>query len=563
MIKIKNNIVILIIFIILISYSFFYKKIYNFTNNKIEEYQNTTCCNNVFSSCKSINMVGNNYKKLYKKMYYRKINITPDYCLEFTIKPKGKIRGWSNIIHSTISNKDCCTSVTRAPGIWFFPNDLRLHIRVATEQVKNDGINSTYRCPINVDTKVVVILKGSKMIVKIYNQNNELVEEKSKTIGTRATGSSHFYISDPWYSPSNALIKNVKYNYPNMDSNAIKPGDIIALWSPVTRRFLKMDDNNGNVTSCCTHSEELPSNWPAERWLVVKGDNYYGYSDLICLYNLNARRFMRMHSNGNVDSCCPISVNKLPPPNLWNWERFKLVNAGEKFGKKGLVAFWNPAHKRFLRMNSNGNADSSGHVINSPYGLPNNWNYERFMVIKLKYSSKNNYFQIGTGDCPGNDVGSGSFFRTGLTFDNCKNYCNNLPGCLGIAYNESNGNCAPKNKKCNYANTNNGYKYFTKLNLESHGCWKDTLNRALSEKLGNYSINECMKKSKAKGNPFFAIQNGNECWTDPFAGMKYQKYGAAGNCKNGQGGFLANDVYKIKGVDNKRYNKNDSKNIYY
>ena len=89
-------------------------------------------------------MVGNNYKKLYKKMYYRKINITQDYCLEFTIKPKGKIRGWSNIIHSTISNKDCCRSVDRAPGIWFWPNDLRLHIRVATEQVKNDGINSTY-----------------------------------------------------------------------------------------------------------------------------------------------------------------------------------------------------------------------------------------------------------------------------------------------------------------------------------------------------------------------------------------------------------------------------------
>ena len=90
------------------------------------------------------------------------------------------------------------------------------------------------------------------------------------------------------------------------------------------------------------------------------------------------------------------------------------------------------------------------------------------------------------------------------------------------------------------------------------GCWKVTTRHAIPTLEGKdvrlqgnyrtreYAIDLCYKAAKARGYHIFALQNGGWC-----AGMKgstrYQKYGKSSNCKNGRGGYWANDVYQIGG----------------
>ena len=47
---------------------------------------------------------------------------------------------------------------------------------------------------------------------------------------------------------------------------------------------------------------------------------------------------------------------------------------------------------------------------------------------------------------------------------------------------------------------------------------------------------------------FFAVQNGNECFTSPDAGETYNKYGETTGCMNGSGGVRKFDVYILTGV---------------
>ncbi|XP_048589925.1 neurogenic locus notch homolog protein 1-like isoform X3 [Nematostella vectensis] len=95
---------------------------------------------------------------------------------------------------------------------------------------------------------------------------------------------------------------------------------------------------------------------------------------------------------------------------------------------------------------------------------------------------------------------------------------------------------------------------------QSLGCWADTPNwrnphsRALISLEGldakimddyhrrKQPISKCAEIARDLGYKIFAIQNGGQC----FSGARdYRKYGPSELCKNGVGGNLANDVYKL------------------
>ncbi|XP_020898971.1 uncharacterized protein LOC114574204 [Exaiptasia diaphana] len=79
------------------------------------------------------------------------------------------------------------------------------------------------------------------------------------------------------------------------------------------------------------------------------------------------------------------------------------------------------------------------------------------------------------------------------------------------------------------------------------GCFKDTLFRAMSEKLGNVgSVDECAKLVQKKGYSTFGVQAGRECFSKADAANKYKVFGASAACRNGMGGTWANDVYQFK-----------------
>ena len=66
--------------------------------------------------------------------------------------------------------------------------------------------------------------------------------------------------------------------------------------------------------------------------------------------------------------------------------------------------------------------------------------------------------------------------------------------------------------------------------------------------IGKYSVAGCLEEAKGSGNKFFAVQNGEDCWTSPTAGDTYDKHGLAadGCCSDqGTGGFNCQEVYEI------------------
>ena len=100
----------------------------------------------------------------------------------------------------------------------------------------------------------------------------------------------------------------------------------------------------------------------------------------------------------------------------------------------------------------------------------------------------------------------------------------------------------------------------------SLGCWKDTSNRAITTLEGKSSIldgpyrsrvnpiQKCFEVAKSLGYKVFAVQNGGWCAGSANAEDTYKKYGPATNCRDGEGGLWANDVYKIQEGNVFQYN---------
>ena len=85
--------------------------------------------------------------------------IDPDYRLEFTIIPLSKGMGWRNIIHSTIRGQNMCDDC-RVPGIWFYSNTTRLHIRSGSIGNGNFGYDPKMELPLNQETNVTITVQG-------------------------------------------------------------------------------------------------------------------------------------------------------------------------------------------------------------------------------------------------------------------------------------------------------------------------------------------------------------------------------------------------------------------
>ncbi|XP_077973745.1 uncharacterized protein LOC120347843 [Styela clava] len=92
------------------------------------------------------------------------------------------------------------------------------------------------------------------------------------------------------------------------------------------------------------------------------------------------------------------------------------------------------------------------------------------------------------------------------------------------------------------------------------GCWKDVQNdRAIpsadanlitdsgNPKLRKDAIRLCAEYADSMGFSVFALQDGGSCFTGVNAHTTYNKHGESSECKNdGEGGYLANQVYKIR-----------------
>eukprot|EP00116_Pleurobrachia_bachei_P017142 sb/3477404/ len=82
--------------------------------------------------------------------------------------------------------------------------------------------------------------------------------------------------------------------------------------------------------------------------------------------------------------------------------------------------------------------------------------------------------------------------------------------------------------------------------LESVGCWKDNAKARAVPSLGNVKggVDGCRAAAKKKGSSVVAVQGG-VCYGGFNAVETYAKYGPSKECKGGNGGKLASDVYLI------------------
>jgi hypothetical protein len=131
------------------------------------------------------------------------LNMTQDYKLQFVIRPRGIQGNWGSIIHFTSNDTDCCSFGSRTPAIWFWPGDLRLHVRIGAPSDGNWGIDIP-GCQMNKESSFILECRGNSVTItldgKVYSATHP---------NYRYSGNVKVYGSNPWYPEAIADIKDV------------------------------------------------------------------------------------------------------------------------------------------------------------------------------------------------------------------------------------------------------------------------------------------------------------------------------------------------------------------
>merc|ERR1711970_949370 len=139
------------------------------------------------------------------------VNAHHHYEVTFSIIPRRRVNGWSNVLHVTATNRNCCGWADRIPGIWFFSRTSRMHIRSGHSKSGNHGLDPPNHLPWNRVSHVRVRAHGNRLCVWIWGATRY-----GRCIATgnrRFTGRAHMYVSDPWYHQAGAQISNVWFRH--------------------------------------------------------------------------------------------------------------------------------------------------------------------------------------------------------------------------------------------------------------------------------------------------------------------------------------------------------------
>ena len=120
-----------------------------------------------------------------------------------------------------------------------------------------------------------------------------------------------------------------------------------------------------------------------EIWKVV-----HGGGDTYAFWNPTHKKFMRMNG-GDMDLSSHRDNASLP--SNWAWERFKVEDGGN-----GTFGLWNPAHKRWASANPNGHM--YGHHHGDHNYFPSAWTWQRYKVEIVKGPNPIKYRASGIHD---------------------------------------------------------------------------------------------------------------------------------------------------------------------
>lgn len=133
-------------------------------------------------------------------------NVTENFSLSFVITPTQKLQNqWGNIVQFTASGDDGKFG-DRAPGIWFFPNSTRLHVRIGCTEAWNWGMDGRNEIPLNQPTQVFLECKGNQIKLTIGQDMQTATQP-----GKRYVGKTMVYATSRHHAPAKASITNMCY----------------------------------------------------------------------------------------------------------------------------------------------------------------------------------------------------------------------------------------------------------------------------------------------------------------------------------------------------------------
>jgi len=153
-----------------------------------------------------VTLVGPTWTQCKRNHLSGRIDLSIDYELDLDLKISQTSYGWTNIIHFSADDHDCCNYGDRAPAIWLHSGTSTLY--VVTSELSNGNYD---KCSPNVglDTETHLKLKVQGQSQKLFG-NGKLLCDLS--IGERrALPDAYVWTADPWWAASHAQIKNVIY----------------------------------------------------------------------------------------------------------------------------------------------------------------------------------------------------------------------------------------------------------------------------------------------------------------------------------------------------------------
>ena len=144
-----------------------------------------------------------------RNTYLGSKKISKVWSVQFDIKPKGIISGWTNIIHLT-TGPNCCGVGHRVPGIWFWSKTNKLHICSGVGNTGNKCYNPKNPLPKNKFTTILIKqeLEGGKYMYSITIDGQKLynIENTKPRVFTNVK----IFAADNFYTAANAELRNLE-----------------------------------------------------------------------------------------------------------------------------------------------------------------------------------------------------------------------------------------------------------------------------------------------------------------------------------------------------------------
>jgi hypothetical protein len=131
-----------------------------------------------------------------------RIQMTTNFILSFTITPNGFVGAWANLMHFNATGWDYGWG-GRAPGIWFWPNSTRFHVRICDTKDHNWGIDSSENIPLRSKSTFRLECRDREVTLTV---NSKMFRATQPT--SRYSGPLTVWMSNPWYPAANGLIEN-------------------------------------------------------------------------------------------------------------------------------------------------------------------------------------------------------------------------------------------------------------------------------------------------------------------------------------------------------------------